>query len=274
MALNSVNTNSAALIALQSLNRTNQQLNATQNRVSSGLRVGDATQDGAAFSIAQGLRGDIRGYEAITEQLSKAKGTMAVANESAKKVSNALGDIRAVMVKLADDNVTGAQRTQYEGDYAALKADIVSYIAGASFNGTNLLNTTTSVNVISTLAGGSIAMRASSLTTDVVANLTAVTTGAQARTMLGSGGGLATAEANVGNAMSRLGADSRTLDNQSSYVALLADTTEDGVGAIVDADLAKESAKLQSLQIRQQLGTQTLGIANQAPNILLSLFKN
>jgi flagellin len=273
MALNSVHTNVSALVALQGLNRTNEQLQATQTRVSSGFRVSSAKEDGASFAIAQGLRGDVRGYEAIQEQLSKAKGTMSIANESARKISDTLGDVRSVMTKLADDNVTGEQRTQYEGDYANLIAEITRFISGAEFNGVNLLNTTTDLNVISTLAGGSLTLNAFDLPTDVTANLTAVTSAVDARAMLAAGGGLRLAETAIANTMAQLGADTKSLDNQYTYVGLLSDATEEGVGAIVDADLAKESAKLQALQIRQQLGTQTLSIANQAPNVLLSLFQ-
>ena len=274
MALNSVHTNVAALVALQGLNRTNDQLQAVQTKVSTGLRVSSAKDDSASFAIAQGLRGNVRGYEAIQEQLSKAKGTMSVAITAATKVSDTLNDIRAVMTKLADDNVTGAQRTQYEGDYANLKAEVTRFISGATFNGTNILNTGTSVNVISNLTGGTLALRASNLSTSVVANLTAVSNAADAKTMLTAAGGLGLAEAAIGAAMAQYGADSKSLDNQSTYVSVLADATEEGVGSIVDADLAKESAKLQALQVRQQLGTQTLSIANQSPQILLSLFQS
>lgn len=274
MALNSVHTNVAALVALQGLNKTNDQLQSVQTKVSTGMRVSGAKDDAASFAIAQGLRGNIRGYEAIQEQLSKAKGTMSVSITASTQISNTLNDIRAVITKLADDNVTGAQRTQYEGDYANLKDEITRFIAGASFNGANILNSATNVTVISNLSGGTLALRASNLTTDISANLTAVTTPALAKAMLGAGGGLVLAEANIGTAMAKLGADSRSLDNQYNYVGILSDATEEGVGSIVDADLAKESAKLQALQVRQQLGTQTLSIANQSPQILLSLFQS
>lgn len=277
MSLNSIHTNSAALIALQSLNKTNRELDAVQMRVTTGFRVANAEEDGAAFAVAQGLRGDVRGLEAIGEQLSKAKGTMAVANESARQISNTLADVRAVVTKLADDNVTGSQRTQYIGDYNALVAEITRFVAGASFSGINLLNTTTDVTVISALNGSTLTLNAFNLATDVTAKLTTITTAASAKLLLDPSttpaGGLVQAEANIGTTMASLGADTRTLDNQISYVGIVSDATEEGISAIVDADLAKESARLQSLQIRQQLATQTLSIANQSPNILLSLFK-
>lgn len=274
MAINSVNTNSSAIVALQSLNKTNAQLQQVQNRVSTGFRIATAKDDSAGFSIAQGLRGNVKGYESIVEQMSKAKGTMAVANEAAKSISDALGDIRSVLTKLADDNVIDPARTQYIADYDAFRADITRMIGNASFGGANLLNTGTNVNVISDLAGNSITLRARDLGTTVSGQLTAVTTAASARALLATpAGGLVVAEGNIGTAMAQLGADTRTLENHVTYVGLLIDSTNEGIGAIVDADLAKESAKLQALQIRQQLGTQTLSIANSSPNVLLSLFQ-
>lgn len=276
MALNSVNTNVSAMIALQSLNRTNEQLQSTENRISTGMRIASAKDDGAGFAIAQGLRADNRGYEAITEQLSKAKGTMTVSNDAATTISNTLADIRSVITKLADENVTGDQRAQYSTDYANLKAEVQRFITNASFNGINILNTATDVNVISTLTGGSITLNAFNLTTDIYNSLPAITSASAAtvaQASLTASGGLSTAEINIGNTLAQLGADTKTLENQVTYISTLTDATTEGIGAIVDADLAKESAKLQSLQIRQQLGTQSLSIANQAPNILLSLFK-
>ncbi len=274
---NSVHTNVAALIALQGLNRTNDELQGVQNRVTTGFRINNARDDGAAFAIAQGLRGNLKAYESISEQLSKAKGLLTVANEGAKQISNTLGDIRGVVTKLADANVSGTQRTQYVAEYNALKAEIQNYITNSTFNGVNILNTATAVTVISNLVGGSITINSQDLTTNVLNTLptiTGATTAATVAASLGAAGAVTTAETNIGNAMATLGNNTRTLDNTINYNGVLSDATEEGVGAIVDADLAKESAKLQALQIRQQLGTQTLSIANQGPNILLSLFQN
>lgn len=271
MALNSVHTNTSAIIALQGLNRTNQALQASQKVVNTGYRINDAQDDSAGFAIAQGLRGDVRGYSAIGEQLSKAKGTLTVASNAATSISNSMADIRAVLTKLADDNVTGDQRTQYEADYANLRADITRFIDMADFNGTNLLTGGTQVNVISDLSGGSISLSGQDLTTDVFNMLTDVSDAASARTLLS--GDFQTAMSNIGLSLGSLGADIRTLDSQIEFVGLLSDATEEGLGAIVDADLAKESARLQALQVKQQLATQTLSIANASPQALLGLFQ-
>lgn len=271
MALNSIHTNTSALIALQGLNRTNQALQASQKVVNTGYRINDAEDDSAGFAIAQGLRGDLRGYSAIGEQLSKAKGTLSVASDAARSISDTLGDIRAVLTKLADENVNGDQRTQYEADYGNLRNDIKRFIDMANFNGTNLLSAGSDVNVIADLSGGSISVTGHDLETDVYDLLTDVSDASDAQTLLGDD--FLDALSNIGLAMGQLGADSRTLESQINFVSLLSDATEEGLGAIVDADLAKESARLQSLQVKQQLATQTLSIANASPQALLGLFQ-
>ena len=270
MALNSIHTNTSALIALQGLNRTNKALEASQKIVNTGYRISDAQDDSAGFAIAQGLRSDVRGYAAIGEQLSKA---LTVASSAATSISDKMADIRAVLTKLADDNVTGDQRTQYEADYNNLRSDILRFIDMAEFNGVNLLSAGSSVNVVSDLSGGSISISGSDMETDVYDELTDVSDADDARTLLGASGGFATAMSNVGLILGQLGSDIRTLDNQITFINMLSDATEEGLGAIVDADLAKESARLQSLQVRQQLATQTLSIANQSPQAILGLFR-
>ncbi len=287
MALNSVHTNVSAIIALQGLNRTNQALDASQKRVNTGFRIADALDDGAGFSIAQGLRSDLRAYEAVQEQMSKARGTLTVASEAARQISDTLAEVRGVVTKLADENVAGDQRTQYQNDYAALKTEITNFINQADFNGINLLDNSAApgLNIIGNIDGSTVTLAAYDLLTDIGTNLialdvpgtfaTAALAAAAAQGTINAAGTaeFVTAEANIGNTMSSLGADLRTLDNRLDYLRVLEDATTDGLGSIVDADLAKESAKLQSLQIRQQLGTQTLSIANSSPQILLSLFQ-
>lgn len=287
MALNSVHTNVSAIIALQGLNRTNQALDASQKRVNTGFKIADAKDDGAGFSIAQGLRSDLQAYEAVQEQLSKGRGTLTVASEASRQISDTLADVRAVVTKLADENVSGDQRQQYQTDYDALRQEVTNFIAQADFNGINLLDGSAApgLNIIGNIDGSTITLNAYDLATDISASLidldvpgtfaTSALAAAAAQGTIDPTGTaeFVTAEANIGNTMAGLGANLRTLDNRLTYLAVLEDATTDGLGSIVDADLAKESAKLQSLQIRQQLGTQTLSIANSSPQILLSLFQ-
>lgn len=273
--LNSVNTNSGAITALQSLNRTNSELAVVQKRISTGYKVADGYDDGASFAVAQSLRADVKAYDAVSSQLSKASGILTVASDAAKSISDKLADVKSVLVKLSDEAVTGDERDQYESQYDALRSDINRFIDNAELNGTNLLNTATDVSVVSTGDGsGTIALTATNLTTDVYTALGAAPTSASAaQTLLAASGGFDDAEVAVNGVLNDLGNDLKSVNNQIELMKSLSDGTEISIGSIVDADLAKESARLQSLQIKQQLGSQALGIANQAPSILLSLFR-
>lgn len=270
---NSVNTNVGALVALQSLNRTNAELESVQKRISTGFRVADGNDDGAAFSVAQGIRADLKGYEAVNERLGSAKGLVAVALEGARGVSDTVAEIRKVLVKLADATLSTDERTQYTADYASLKTEVTNFISQSTFNGISLLTGTTANNIIFDNNGGTFALTGQNLAASNTTNLTAGNTFTLAAALITASGSLAAFETAVGTAISTLGGYARSLENQDNFVKVLSDAYTQGVGAIVDADLAKESAKLQSLQIRQQLGTQALSIANQAPSTLLSLFR-
>lgn len=272
--MNSINTNMGAMVALRNMSSINSDLSGVQNRVSTGLKVSSATDDGAAFAVAQGLRGDIKAYESVNSQLSLAKGTTSVALEASTQISDGLNDLQAVLVKLADENVTGDARTQYEEDFEAIAGELSNFVTNASYNGVNLLQTaSTDIDVVANIDGSAYTITAQDLQTSIAALATAPASAAAAATALGTGGSLETATTAVNTALNSLAADSKRLDNQISFNNALSDATEAGLGAIVDADLAKESAKLQALQTKQQLAVQTLSMANQAPSSLLGLFR-
>jgi flagellin len=274
MSLNSINTNVGATVALEALNSTNTQLNAVQKEVSTGYKVADATDDGAAFAVAQGLRSKVAANEAVTERLGVANGLVSVTQTALTGISNTIADMRATVTKLADANLSSAERTSYNADYAAQQSDITKYIAGATYNGQNLINQGTAVSTISDAQGGTISLTASNITTALgTLTGTASATAANATAIIATGGAMDTFEAAVNAQLGAVGANSRTIQNQTTFISDLGDTLNDSIGSIVDADLAKASASLQALQIRQQLGTQSLSIANQAPSALLSLFK-
>ena len=268
----SVNTNIGAQIALQNLNITGTDLAAVQKQISTGLKVADAFDNGAVFAIAQGLRSDINAISTVNGQLGAAKGLVQVANAAGTGVSNTLGDIRSVLVQLADQNVTGNARTQLNAQYATLKTAVANYISGANYNGTNLLSAgSANKAVIQDISANQYTIHAQDLSANVTALLTGVSDATGAASLLT--GNFASAQNFVGTALNAIAADSHFLDNQITFNNAISDATTTGLGALVDADLAKESAKLQSLQIKQQLGTQSLGIANQAPQSLLGLFR-
>jgi flagellin len=271
---NSVNTNQSALVALHSLNNTIGQLNKTQKRVTTGYKVADSVDDGAAFAVAQSLRSDKGAIDAVNSQLNIAKGATAVFSTAATNVSDALARARETLTKLADQNLNTDMRSKYNNDFTALQAEVQNYISNAKFNGINLLSgANTNISVIAnqdgtqyTVGGGGI-----SLSSAVVSAFTAVASAASAVVLLT--GAFAKAEKTTGDVLNTLGADTRRLDAQIKFNSAMQDAITTSLGAIVDADLAKESANLQALQIKQQLGAQTLGIANQAPQILQSLFR-
>ncbi|MFC4351521.1 flagellin [Fodinicurvata halophila] len=272
--MNSINTNSGAMIALQNLNSTNSELASVQNRVSTGLRVASAQDDGASFAIAQGLRSDVKGIGAVNEQISKAKGLVSTTISSLSSVSDGLGDIRETLTKMADENNSAEQFDQYKADYDSQLAELQNYVDNAEYNGTNLIDAGgADVNVIADSGGTQYTLAA----VDIDAQLAGISDPVDAATAQGLiDGGTDTsfhdAVGAVNDALNTFAGDDRRLTGQMEFNSKLSDAIEEGLGATVDADLAKESARLQSLQIKQQLGTQTLGIANQSPQILLSLF--
>ncbi len=277
MALNSVNTNMGAQVALQSLNRTNDALGVTQKRISTGMRVADAKDDGAAFAVAQTVRASVAGLTSANEQMGGVKGVLDTTLAGLTKVSKTMEDIRGVLVKLADGGLSTDQRTQYTAQYTSLRAQVTNFVTDATYNGKTLLSTAAGSG------GGNIATTRNELGTtytltgvDGAGTLiiaAAPTDAAAAVTALGTSGDFNTKMAAINTSLNTFGSDSKYLDNQISYNKERVDALDSGIGYLVDADLAKESARLQSLQIKQQLGSQALGIANQAPQTLVSLFR-
>lgn len=277
MPLNSVNTNIGAQVALQSLNKTNDALQAVQKRISTGFRVADAKDDGAAYAVAERVRGEIAATNSANEQLGGVKGLLDVTQSSLQNVSTTLSKLKEVTVKLADGTITAGQRTQYQSQAKELTNNINSFIKDATYNGTNVLNDPTALanKVVRNGEGQSYTFSGYKAATNIfntVSGANAYTRG-DASAALTAGGAINKAITNTLTTLNNFGSYSNYVDTQVNYNKSKIDAQESGLGALVDADLAKESAKLQSLQIRQQLGTQSLSIANQTPQSLLSLFR-
>lgn len=274
MNLNSVNTNVGAMTALQSLNRTNDALATVQKRVSTGFRVADAKDDGGAFAVAQSVRGDVAGLTAANEQLGGLKGVVDVTLHGLGQVSKTMVELRTVLTRLADGTINDEQRAQYSQQYGQLKTQVQRFIDDATYNGRTLLSTDPAAGggdivTIRNELGTTLTLAAYDGATDfVVDDAPADATAAQAAIP----GNWTTINEAINDAMNRLGSDARYIDAQIGYNRDKLDAVEGGLGALIDADIAKEAARLQALQIRQQLGTQTLSITNQAPQALLSLF--
>lgn len=301
MSLNSVNTNLGAMVALQSLNRTNEELATTQKRISTGLRVADARDDGAAFAVAERIRGDLKATQSANQQLGGMKGLLDTTRTGLENVSRTLQDVKATVVKLSDSNITPAQREQYMSALKEQFSQIANFITDTTYNGQSMLATAaaataggTTLGEIRTVRNGegatySFAKIATAAINGAAAftgltgigyNGATMLTGASLQAALSSfsnaltgGGAVNLAINSTLTALNNLGSYSRYVDSQINFNKAKMDAQEAGMGALIDADLAKESAQLQALQIRQQLGAQSLGIANQAPQVLLSLFR-
>lgn len=274
MNLNSVNTNLMATTALQSLNRANDALGVVQKRVSTGFRVADAKDDGGAFAVAQTVRGDIAGLTTANEQLGGLKGVIDVTLHGLGKVSSTMREIRTVLTRLADGAINQSQRDQYEQQYALLRDQVERFIDDTTYNGRNLLTTNTTAGggeivAVRNEAGTTLTISAFDGANDLLVSA-APTDAASAQAAIT--GDWTSVNSAINDALNKLGADARYLDGQVSYNRDKLDAIGGGLGALIDADIAKEAARLQALQIRQQLGTQTLSITNQAPQALLTLF--
>jgi len=279
MSTNSINTNAQALIALQSLNNTNSQMSVTQKRVSTGYRVADARDDGGAFAVAQAVRSDVAGVIAVGEQLGGVKGILQTTFAALSVVSDTMKQLRATLTRLADSAISADQRTTYEEQYELLATQVASFVDDAYYNGRTLLSTVAAPPV----NGGNItSIRNESGNTFTIQavdgellkmDLTAPASASIATTWIQSGGDFDIADEAISLALNEFGAAMAFVDNQLRYNSQKVDAMETGLGALVDADLAKESSTLEALRVRQQLGVQTLGLANQGPQVLLGLFR-
>jgi flagellin len=283
MALNSVVTNASAMIALESLDQTNSQLAVVQKQVSTGFRVADAVDDGAAYAIAQGIRSTVGALTSANQQLGNSQGLLATTNSGLNNISNTMTSMRDVLVKLSDSSVTGADRTNYTTQYTSMLANVQTFIQDANYDGKTLIGNVTGAN--GTFGRVAIARNESGSTYGIATfggsamygsiNFTSTQlSGASTVAALITATGTFLNQFNsVTAALNTVGSETNYVNNQTSYNSDKIDALNSGLGSLVDADLAKESAQLQSLQIRQQLGTQSLSIADQAPAALLNLFK-
>ena len=401
----SVNTNYSAMIALQNLNFTNNELEGVQNKISTGFKISSARDNGAIYAIAEGQRSRVASVAAVKDGIDRANSTIDVALSAGKSIGEILQKLKAKAVAAQADDMTPDQRSALQADFNAMRSQIDTIANSAQFNGANLAAGSFNLNVLISDLGGSVAATtdgvqtlalptpisgsalitaasaaggdiadgdlvtfaltdsvnlstftiAVELTTGMTVDdyveavnsasggkisasyddvagqftylindtdyddlaitsdgvdaapigagvATAVVSSAGSNVMVVNGTDMTLASAmfstfatvdiatsaasatTAANALEQaiddlnitlasLGSQATALDAQNDFLAKLSDEIENGIGNLVDADLAKESAKLQSLQIKQQLGAQALSIANQAPQVILSLFK-
>jgi len=274
--MNSVNTNVGAMVALQNLQTTNSELSTVQSRINTGKRVASAKDNGAIWAIAQNQRANSQSLNAVKESLQRSVSTVDVAISAGETVSDLLLQMKEKALAASDTSLDSTARTQLADDFKALRDQLGKAVSNADFNGVNMVKA--SGNTIAALANSdgsskitvsaqSLALGGANVTVTAAATFTTAT---QANNMIAT---VSTSISNVSSALSKLGTGSRSLTSHLNFVTKLQDSIDAGVGNLVDADLAKESAKLQALQTKQQLGVQALSIANQSSSMLLGLFR-
>jgi len=279
MPYNSVNTNVGAMIALQNLNATNADLAMTQNRINTGKKVANAKDNGAIWAIAQNQRATSGALNAVKESLQRSISTVDVSIAGGETVSDLLVQMKEKALAASDTSLDAASRTALNEDFISLRDQIGKAVKNATFNGVNMLDGSLAPPVtIAALADDTGSSRLTVQAQDLSLNGTILNLGTTASigtqpTASAMIATIGTAIANVSTALSKLGTGSKSLSSHLTFIGKLQDSIDAGIGNLVDADLAKESAKLTALQTKQQLGVQALSIANQMPQTIMSLFR-
>ena len=268
----SINTNVGAFVALQQLTKTTSQLENTQLRITTGLRVNGPKDDASNFAIATRLRGDIKGIESVKIALSTGDSIVNTAIQAGKSIADLLTDMKAKVVQANQSGLDSASRTALHNDFTSLRDQLTTIVVSAEFNNTNLITTGAStLTVLSTVDGSTITVSAQAMditTLGISASILNTSAGASASLTA-----INTAINLIADKLAALGSSSKRIEIQSEFTQQLVDILKEGVGNLVDADLAEESARLQALQIKQQLGVQALAIANAGPQSILALFQ-
>jgi flagellin len=272
----SVNTNTGAQVALQYLNQTQGQLDQTQSAVNSGLKVASAKDDGAIYAIAQNQRGAVAGFSSVINSLNNGSSAVDVALSAGQSISDLLIQLKQKALSAADPSLDTASRQALNANFVALRDQISTIVKNAVFNNFNLVDGST--NMVQALASADGTRRVTAQAQNMSLSGTIVTikttstisTQAKASALINV---IQTSLTNVNSALAKLSSGAAKFSIQATFTQKLSDTLTAGIGNLVDANMAQESAMLQSLQVKQQLGVQALAIANQAPQTILSLFK-
>jgi flagellin len=272
----SVNTNQGAMVALQTLNATNRDLAKTQNAISTGLKVASAKDNGAIWAIANKMRSDVMSYDRVRESNDRASALVDTAIAAGESIMELLNEMKGKALAGTQPGLSASAQAALAADFAQLRDQITSIVANASFDGQNMISATPA-NAVSlgdanggnniTVAGTNLSLGGGTLAVTGTNVLTDATTSGAALTNVN------TSITALGTQLATWGAGAKRLEVHKTFVGKLQDALNTGIGAMTDADLSKESAKLQALQVKQQLGVQALSIANSSAQSALSLFR-
>ena len=274
--MTSINTNYAAMLAAQNLNATTTALGQVQTRIATGLRVSSAKDNGAIYGIALRQQATSQSLNAVRESLQRTQSVVDVSLSAGETITDLLTQLKEKALAAIDGSLSSSDRSSLNTDFNALKNQITNASTVSGFNGTSLISATAGfVRALASDTGTqfiSISQQPLNLggPNVTVAVGTSLGTAALASTALS----LVNASINnVALALSKLGTGAKALENHTIFINKLQDAVDNGIGNIIDADMAKEASKLQSMQAKQQLGFQALSIANQGPSNLLGLFR-
>ena len=276
MALNSINTNAAAMVALTNLMTTQNDLASTQNIISTGKKINSAKDNGAIWSIANTMQGKVDSLDAVTDSLNRAQSTIDVAMSAGEQVSDLLTQMKAKVLAASDSSLDTTSRQALNEDFKSLRDQITQVVSNADFNGVNMVQSGgTTIYALAndsgsskmTVAAENLSLGGSNVTLTAAASFA---TASQASAYITT---LDNSMSYVNNALTKLGTGSNALSSHEKFVSSLQNSLTSGISNLVDANMASESAQLQALQTKQQLGVQALSIANQSTGILLSLFR-
>jgi flagellin len=272
----SINTNVAAMYATQNLSRTQDELRLNQTRIATGQKVATAKDNGAIFAIANNQRATSGALNAVRESLQRGQSVADVSIAAGETVSDLLSQMKEKALAANDAQLSTSSRAAMNADFVSLRNQIRNATENTKFNGGSLISSTAAnVTALADETGTKVITVAAQRLNLSGTNVT-VTSTMTIGTVSRAASALSAVNASIQNvslALSRLGTGSKALYTHMNFVNKLQDAIDAGVGNIVDADLAKESAKLQALQTKEQLGFQALSIANQGPGNLLSLFR-
>jgi flagellin len=307
--MSSILTNASALTALQSLNATNKNLSVTQGRISTGMRVAEASDNAAYWSIATTMRSDNKANSVIQDALGLGAAKVDTAYTAMNSSINVVDQIKqkVLLAKTSSDD----DRAKIQTEIATLQAQLKDNIAGANYAGSNLLQTdstdtaNTKLTVMTSYnrdsagkvsigtidvdysktqlidAGGAktgildkeFTTTGGGAVTTTILDLDVSATGLDGKDFDEMLGGIEAGLKSMATGAAELGAAKSRIDMQKDFVSKLSDSIDRGVGQLVDADMNKESTRLQALQVQQQLGIQALSIANGNSQSILSLFR-
>ena len=275
MPFNSINTNTAAMQAVQVFNAINTEMAQVQMRLNTGRKVNSAKDNPAIWAIAQNQRSEVRGLDAVKDSLKRGMSVVDTALSAGETVSDLLSQIKALAVSAQDYPLGSSSRNQINENYLALRRQINTAVSTASFDGVNLLGAGSTDRIralANTKATSTIDVDPIDLSTtgSLLSGLPADLLGGITSTTISD---IGTAISGVNTALSTLGTGSKSLERHLAFVEKQQDALEAGIGNLVDADLPKEAARFEALKTRQQLAVIAMQIANQQPNILLQLFQ-